>query len=336
MMIKQCPAWIDRRSFAKGIALLPASGLVAAAPKAFAQPKYPTKPPRLVVPFAAGGVADVTSRLVAEKLGDKLGQRFVVDNQPGAGGISSANAVRSARPDGYTLALFGSGTAVSVGLFNKLPYDPVKDFTPISSMGYFDFLFGVNASSPFQTMADFVTAAREKPGTLNIGTINIGSTQHLTAELLKSTTGIDVTLVPFRTSPEVVIALLRDDIQLAVDSYPAFKSPLHEKKVRLIATSAAKPSTVLPNVPPAQDSGIGNFDVIAWNGIFARAGTPQAIIDILNRGLHDALAQPEVMRQALDMGIEARGSTPEELAARLRSDIELYSKVIEQAGVPKQ
>ena len=185
-------------------------------------------------------------------------------------------------------------------------------------------------------MADFVTAARAKPGTLNIGTVNIGSTQHLTAELLKSTTGIDVTLVPFRTSPEVVIALLRDDIQLAVDSYAAFKSPLHEKKIRPIATSAAKPSTVLPNVPPAQDSGTGNFDVIAWNGVFARAGTPKEIIDILNRGLHDALAQPEVMRQALDMGIEARGSTPEELAARLRSDIELYSKVIEQAGVPKQ
>jgi tripartite-type tricarboxylate transporter receptor subunit TctC len=336
MTIPQRPAWIDRRNFVRGVAMLSPYGLASAAASAFAQPKYPTKPPRLVVPFAAGGVADVTSRLVAEKLGDKLGQRFVVDNQPGAGGINAANVVRSARPDGYTLTLFGSGTAVSVGLFNKLPYDPVKDFTPISSMGYFDFLFGVNASSPFQTMADFVKAARAKPDTLNVGTVAIGSTQHLTAELLKSTTGIDVTLVPFRTSPEVLIALLRDDIQLAVDSYAAFKSPLHEKKIRPIATSAAKPSEVLPDVLPVQDSGTGNFEVIAWNGVFARAGTPNEIVDILNRGLHDALAEPEVKRQALDMGIEARGSTPEELAARLRSDIALYSRIIEQAGVPKQ
>jgi tripartite-type tricarboxylate transporter receptor subunit TctC len=327
---------IDRRSVGKGLAVLAGAGLLGVGRPACAQPKYPTKPPRLVLPFAAGGVADVTSRLVAEKLGDKLGQRFVVDNQPGAGGINAANAVRSARPDGYTLALLSNGTAISVGLFKKLPYDPVKDFTPVSSMGYFDFLFCVNATSPFQTMADFVKAARDKPATLNIGTINIGSSQNLTAELLKTTAGIDVTLVPFRTSPEVLIALLRDDIQLAVDSYAAFKSPLHDKKIRPIATSAAKPSEILPDVPAAKDSGIGDFDVISWNGVFARTGTPKEIIDTLNRGLHEALAQPEVKQQALDMGIEARGSTPEELGARLRSDIEKWSKVIERAGVPQQ
>ena len=154
--------------------------------------------------------------------------------------------------------------------------------------------------------------------------------------MLKSTAGIDVTLVPFRTSPEVLIALLRDDIQLAVDSYAAFKSPLRDKRIRPIATSAAKPSEILPNVPPVKDSGIGDFDVISWNGVFARTGTPKEIIEILNRGLHDALAQPGVKQQALDMGIEARGSTPEELAARLRGDIEKWSNVIERAGVPKQ
>ena len=170
-------ALINRRSFATAVAALPACGLLTIARSATAQAKYPTKPPRLVLPFAAGGVADVTSRLVAEKLGDKLGQRFVIDNQPGAGGINAANVVRSARPDGYTLALLSNGTAISVGLFKQLPYDPMKDFTPISSMGYFDFLFCVNAASPFQTMADFIKAAREKPGTFNVGTINIGSSQ---------------------------------------------------------------------------------------------------------------------------------------------------------------
>ena len=147
---------VNRRSFTEGMAALPVLGLPALTRSAFAQAKYPTKSPRLVLPFAAGGVGDVTARVVAEKLGNRLGQRLVVDNQPGAGGISAANAVRTARPDGYTLALLSNGTAISVGLFNRLPYDPVKDFTPVSSMGYFDFLFCVNAASPFQTMAEFV------------------------------------------------------------------------------------------------------------------------------------------------------------------------------------
>jgi tripartite-type tricarboxylate transporter receptor subunit TctC len=185
--MKQPISILTRRNFAVGTAALSALGLLAPAPSAYAQGKYPTRSPRLVLPFAAGGVADVTARIVAEKLGDVLGHRFIVDNQPGAGGINAANTVRSARPDGYALALLSNGTAVSVGLFNNLPFDPVKDFTPISSMGYFDFLFCVNASSSFQSMADFVKTAREKPRTLNIGTIHIGSSQNLTAELLKLT-----------------------------------------------------------------------------------------------------------------------------------------------------
>ena len=327
---------VNRRSFTEGIAALPVLGLPALTRSAFAQAKYPTKPPRLVLPFAAGGVGDVTARVVAEKLGNRLGQRLVVDNQPGAGGISAANAVRTARPDGYTLALLSNGTAISVGLFNRLPYDPGKDFTPVSSMGYFDFLFCVNATSPFQTMAEFVKVAREKPGALNIGTINIGSSQNLTAELLKATAGIDVILVPYRTSPEVVVALLRNDIQLAVDSYAALKSPILDKTIRPIASSGPSPSVILPTVPPVKEAGIGEFDVISWNGIFARTGTPKETIDTLNRGLHDALAEPDVKQRLLEMGIEAKGSTPEELGIRLRSDIEKWSKVIERAGVPKQ
>jgi tripartite-type tricarboxylate transporter receptor subunit TctC len=326
---------VCRRKFAGGIAAVSALGLLAPEPFANAQAKYPTRSPRLVLPFAAGGVADVTARIVAEKLGDVLGHRFVVDNQPGAGGINAANTVRSARPDGYTLALLSNGTAVSVGLFNQLPFDPVKDFAPISSMGYFDFLFCVNASSPFQSMADLVKTAREKPGTLNIGTINIGSSQNLTAELLKLTAGIDVTLVPYRGSPEVLIALMRDDIQLAVDSYAALKSPIRDKRIRPIATSGASRSVILPDVPPAKES-IGEFDVISWNAVFARAGTPKDIIDTLNGALHKVLALPEVKEKALEFGIEAKASTPEEIGERLRGDIDKWKKVIGRAGVPKQ
>ena len=153
---------------------------------------YPTKPVRIVLPFAAGGVADITARLVAERLGDKLGGRFYIENQPGAGGIVAARSVIVAPPDGYTLALLSNGTAVSVALFKSLPFDPLKDFAPVSSLGYFDFIFATSADSPFKTMADFIAAARATPGALNVGTINVGSTQNLSAELFKTAAGLDV------------------------------------------------------------------------------------------------------------------------------------------------
>jgi tripartite-type tricarboxylate transporter receptor subunit TctC len=153
---------------------------------ACAQTRYPDKPVRIVLPFAAGGVADITARIVAEKLGDRLGQRFYVENQPGAGGIAAARTVISSPPDGQTLALLSNGTAVSVSLFKKLPFDPLKDFEPISSLGYFDFIFATAADSEFRTLGDFIAAAKAKPGALNVGTINVGSTQNLSAELTGS------------------------------------------------------------------------------------------------------------------------------------------------------
>src|SRR5882757_8454709 len=148
---------------------------------------YPNRPVRLLVPFGPGGVADVTARIVSEKLGEKLGQRFVIENMPGAGGITAARAVMSSPPDGYTLALLSNGTAISVSLFKSLNFNPVTDFVPVSSMGYFDFIFVTKAGSPYGNLADFITAAKTKPGTLNVGTINVGSTQNLAAQLFKST-----------------------------------------------------------------------------------------------------------------------------------------------------
>ena len=176
---------------------------------------YPNRPVRLILPFGPGGVADVTARIVTEKLGEKLGQRFIIENMPGAGGITAARAVLSSAADGYTLALLSNGTAISVSLFKNLRFNPVTDFVPVSSMGYFDFILVTQAGSPYQTLADLIKAAREKPGALNVGTINVGSTQNLSAQLFKSTAGVDVTIVPFRSSPDVLIALLRGDIQMA-------------------------------------------------------------------------------------------------------------------------
>src|ERR1700688_1303688 len=172
---------VSRIRFALALAGLAIPALAAS--QAHAAAKFPERPVRIVLPFAAGGVADITARIVAEKLGDKLGQRFYVENQPGAGGIAAARTVISATPDGYTLALLSNGTAISVSLFGKLPFDPLRDFEPISSLGFFDFIFATGAASEFKTLGDFIAAARAKPGALNAGTINICSTQNLSAEL---------------------------------------------------------------------------------------------------------------------------------------------------------
>jgi tripartite-type tricarboxylate transporter receptor subunit TctC len=202
------------------------SALVVFDHGAGAEARYPDKAVRIVLPFAAGGVADITARIVAEKLGDRLGQRFYVENQPGAGGIAAAQTVISAPPDGYTLALLSNGTAVSVSLFKKLPFDPLKHFEPISSLGFFDFVFSTGASSEYKTLGDFIATAQAKPGALNVGTINIGSTQNLSAELFKTAAGIDFTIIPFRGTPEAQISLLQGDIALLIDSYSSMKAIL--------------------------------------------------------------------------------------------------------------
>src|SRR6516165_643421 len=256
--------------------------------------------------FGAGGVADVTARLVADALGNKLGQRFVIENNPGAGGITAARAALEGGKDGYTLILLTNGTAISVPLFNHLPFDPLKDFVPISIIGYFSCVFMVNASSPFQTLTDFLKADREKPGAVNVGTINVGSTQNLTAELFKSTAGAHFVIVPFRASPDVVVGLPRNDVQLAMDFYAALEPTLDGGKGRAIATSGPQRSPELPNVPTVQDAGIAGFDVVAWNGLYAPAGTPQNVNDTLNKALQDVLADP-ALKNARSISASTRG-----------------------------
>jgi len=220
--------------------------LLQAAPSAQAQTPYPKRPVRIVLPFGAGGIADITSRLVAEKLGERLGQRFVIENQPGAGGVTAARSVLSAPADGHTLALLTNGTAISVSLFKSLPFDPLADFVPVSSFAYFDFVFVANAESRYRSMQEVIAAARKNPNNLNIGTINVGSSQNLSAELLRSTAEIQVTIVPYRSTPEVLVGLLRNDVDVVIDSYAALRSALLERTVRAIGYSGPVRSPVLP------------------------------------------------------------------------------------------
>jgi tripartite-type tricarboxylate transporter receptor subunit TctC len=315
------------------------SGALAAAtvamPSIARAQTFPSRPIRFVLPFAAGGVADITSRLAAEKLGEKLGQRLVVENQPGPGGIAAARSVTTAAPDGHTLALVTNGTAISVALYKSLPFDPVKDFAPISALGTFDLVFATNADSEFKTLGDFIKAARDKPGALNVGTIAVGSTQHLGAELFKSTANLNFQIVPYRTTPDVTVALLRNDVQLMVEFYAAIKGGLTDGKLRPVGTSGLARASYLPTVPTVAEAAPG-YEVKSWNGIAAPAGTPQAIIDRVNALMREILAAPDVKARYAEFGVEAKASSPAEFKARLEADIKKWSAVIEKAGIPKQ
>ena len=317
-------------------AFLLGGALLAAAftSRAAAQADFPNKPIRLIVPFAPGGLADITMRIVGEKLGERLGQRIVIDNRPSGGGIAAAQAVAQAPADGYTLIVFANGTAISVGLFKALPFDPVKDFVPISSVAYFDILLLVNANSPIKTVQDLLTRARARGNAMNMGTINPGSTQNLSAELFKSTAGISSQIVPFKSSPEVQIALVRDDITVGFESYAALKGAIDDKQIRPIATSGATRS--LPDVPTVKETGALDYEVTGWNAIFAPAGTPPDIVAKLNSEIVAIMAMPDIRKRILELGTEPKSSTPEEIATRLKADIAKWGAVIERAGIEKR
>jgi tripartite-type tricarboxylate transporter receptor subunit TctC len=325
---------ITRRQFSTALAGLAATGGMPAFARA--QQNYPSRPVRFVLPFAAAGVADITSRIAAEKLGDKLGQRFVVENQPGPGGIAAARSVLSQAPDGYTLGLVTNGTSISAAIYKALPFDPVKDFATISTIGAFDLVFAANAESEFKTLQDFIKSAHAQPGKLNVGTINVGGTQNLAAELLKSSAGLNVQIIPYRGTPDVIVALLRNDVQLMVDFYAPMKSTLEDKKIRALATTGVRRSPFFTDVPTVAEAGVAGYEVTSWNGMFAPVGTPAEIINLLNRAIHEIVAIPEVKQRYADLGIEAKAGTPEELKARLAGDITKWAAVIERAGIPKQ
>ncbi|MGZ5836574.1 MAG: Bug family tripartite tricarboxylate transporter substrate binding protein [Xanthobacteraceae bacterium] len=299
-----------------------------------AQSDFPNKPIRLIVPFAPGGLADITMRIMGEKLGDRLGQRIIIDNRPSGGGVAAAQAVATAPPDGYTLIVFTNGTAISVGLFKALPFDPIKEFVPVSSVAYFDLLLLVNASSPIKTVGELLAQARSRGGAMNIGTINPGSTQNLSAELFKATAGIDATIIPFKGSPEVQVALVRDDITVGFESYAALKGAIDDGQIRAIASSGATRS--LPNIPTVRETGALDYEVTGWNAIFAPAGTPPDIVAKLNKEIVTVMAMPDVKKRILELGTEPKASTPEEISERLKADIVKWAAVIERAKIEKR
>jgi tripartite-type tricarboxylate transporter receptor subunit TctC len=332
---------MKRRSFirtlmhtAAGAAM--ASMLALSAASAQAQQGLSSRPIRIVVPFGAGGVADVTARVVAQQLSTQLGQPVVIENKPSAGGIVAADTVAKAAPDGHTLFLMSNGSAVTVGLFNQLPFDMVKDFTPISTLGYFDIGVITDAKSPFKSLGELVSHAKANPGKLNLGSINVGSTQHLAAELFKTAAGLDVQIVPFNGTPAVVTALRGKQIDAAVEILTPIMGQINSKAVNLLAVTGEKRSPLLPNVPTAQESGVKGFVASSWNALAAPSRTPPAVIERLNKEITAAVNHPEVARKLRELNVRAQASTPEQTARLLQSEIKRWGDVIVQAKIPKQ
>jgi len=314
----------------KWLALLMALGAMLG--PARAQSPYPDRPIRIVIGFGPGGLADITMRLLGQKLTERTGAQVTIENRPGAGGVVAASAVTSAQPDGYTLFVLSSGIAISKSLLKVMPFDPVAAFAPVSTVAYFDLLVLTRAQSPLHTMHDVLAAARASAGRFNVGTINPGSTQNLAAELLRSATGAEMTIVPYRSTPEVLTALLRDDVAIAVDSYAALKAAIDDGQVRAIAATGETRSPMQPNVPTLRELGIA-AEVVGWNALVAPAHTPPDIVAALNRHIAAIVAMPDFRQRLVELGTEAKASTPDELGARLAADIDKWAAVIKQAGI---
>ena len=297
---------------------------------------YPNRPVKIFVPYGPGGVGDLTMRLLAQKLGDNTGQQFVIENRPGAGGSISAKGALSAPPDGYSLAVTGNGQAISMTLFKSRTYDVLTDFAQVSVTGTFEMLLAVRQNSPFTTIQDALDFARKNPGKLNLGAVNPGSTQNLSAHLFKQTTGTDVAIIPYKTTPELVTAILRGDIDIGFDFYAGFQGAITDKQIRIVATSGEQRNPLIKDVPTAVESGLSDYVVTSWNGLATRAGLPAPVLGKLNKLVVAALQDPVLQERALKLGIDPRGSTPEQMRERMARDIVKWRTVIEKANISTQ
>ncbi len=305
----------------------------AGATPALAQGEWPQRPITLVVPFGAGGIADLTARSVAQAMSATLKVPMIIDNKPSAGSIVGSQAVAQAAPDGYTLLLMSNANAVSASLFRKLPFDVQKDFAPVGQLGVFDLALFVAEGSRFRSFRELLDEARAKPGKLTIGSIAVGSTQHLSAELFKARTGIDVLIVPYKGAPAVLTALRAGEIDAAFEILGPMLPQLQAKAVRALAVTSDQRFQALPEVPTMVQAGVADYAVASWNALAAPARTPPAVIERLNAAANEALKTPAVRDRLLALGVRPQGGTPVQMQALLASEIRHWREVITAAKI---
>jgi tripartite-type tricarboxylate transporter receptor subunit TctC len=303
---------------------------------ASAQQDYPAKPIRIIVAVAPGGATDILARAIGTKLGENLHQQVIVENRPGANHIIGGQVTQKAPPDGYTIQVIPEGWVINASMYAKLPFDPVRDFTPIAILALVPNVLVVHPSIPARSVKQFIALARARPGELNFGSSGVGAPSHMSAELLKVLTRVEFTHVPYKGQGLVMIDLVGGHLDCAFPSIPASVGFIRSGRLAALGVTTAQRASALPDVPTIQEAGVPGFEVAGWYGLIGPAGMPQAMVARINREINAILTFPETRDQLSRQGAEPRTGTPEEFAAAMANDMKKWQKVVAAAGIKPQ
>lgn len=307
---------------------------VGAAHAQAAAQAYPSRPIQFYVSFGAGNAGDVVARAVARKMAENMRQPVVIENRPAP--LVAASTVAKAKPDGYSLFMAGSGTALTESLFTSLPYDILRDFQHVSTMAAFDFALLTNSGSQFKTLSAILAYAKANPGKLSMATARVGSTSHLAAEILKAAAGVDIVLIPYKSTGEIITAVRGDQVQVAIELVPAILGQVKQNLLQPIAVTSKIRFPGLPNVPTVAESGVAGYEVSSWNGISVPADTPAPVVQRLAQEIAAAVNSPEVRSELIAAGATPLISTPAQMTERMKGDVAKWRVVVEKANIPKQ
>jgi tripartite-type tricarboxylate transporter receptor subunit TctC len=295
--------------------------------------QYPARPVRLIVPQTPGSSTDIIARVVAQRLGERMGQTFVVDNRAGAGSLIGIEMVARAVPDGYTLLVVASSITIHPVLHAKLSFDPIRDFAPITQLASYPSILVLNPGVPAKSVSELVQLAKAKPGQLNVGSSGVGTGTHLSAELFRSMTGVQWTYIQFRGGAPALTALLAGEVQLSFATMPLVLPHARSGRLRALAVTSRRRSQAAPELPTIAESGVPGYDHGAWNALFAPARTPRGIVQKLNQEVREVLAIADVRDRLVAEGAEPLSSSPEEFAAVMKAEMVKWAKVIRQTGM---
>ncbi|HET9578709.1 MAG TPA: tripartite tricarboxylate transporter substrate binding protein [Usitatibacter sp.] len=295
---------------------------------------WPSRPVKIVVPFAPGGSTDVVARILADKLQGELRQPFIVENRPGAGGNIGADLVAKAAPDGYTLLMGTTGVlAINSYLYKEMPFDPQRDFAPVSYTSLITNILVVNPGVPARTVPELIALAKAKPGELTFASSGAGSSTHLSAELFKSMAGVDIVHVPYKGSSQALTDLMSGQVTMLFDNAPSSMPFVQQGKLRAVAVTSTKRMPTLPDVPTIDESGVKGYESLSWSGLVAPAATPKPVIAKLNAAIDRVLAMPDVKKRFADLGVDPVGGPPENFARHIRAESEKWGRVVKSANI---
>ena len=308
------------------------AGVAMAAALSVSAQTFPSKPVTIVVPFSPGGATDIMSRMLAERLHKRLGQPVIVENKPGGGTMIASEHVAKAAPDGHTLLLAASSLGIAPNLYNKVNYDPIKDFAPVSQVASVVHVLVVHPSLPVKNVGELVSWLKANPTKANYGSVGAGTSTHLEAELFNSVAGVKMEHIPYKGSAPALTDMVGGQLQVMFDAYASSGPFIKDGKVRLLAVTTAQRSKSLPDTPTVAESGLPGYEAMPWLGLVAPAKTPTAVVQKLYTELNEVLKEPEVQARFRSLGLDIIGSKPEEFSAFLRSDIVKWAKVIKDSG----